>query len=72
MQQDDAALNADPDGEITMQIPSGELKMSKREFLQTFMLPNMMFHASMAYGLLRMQGVKLGKMDFLAAGNLPS
>ena len=72
MQQDDAALNADPDGEITMEIPSGELKMTKREFLQTFMLPNMMFHASMAYGLLRMQGVQLGKMDFLAAGNMPS
>lgn len=72
MQQDDGALDAEPDSEITMQIPSGELKMSKRTFLLTFMLPNMMFHATMAYGLLRAQGVPLGKMDFLAAGNLPT
>lgn len=71
MQQDNAALDADPNSDITMQIPSGELKMSKRDFLQTFMLPNMTFHASMAYGLLRSQGVPLGKMDFLAAGNMP-
>ena len=72
LQQDDAALNKDPDGEITMEIPSGQLKMSKKDFLLTFMLPNMMFHSSMAYGLLRSQGVPLGKLDFLAAGNLPS
>ena len=72
MQQDDADLDKDPEGEITMEIPSGELKMTKRQFLMTFIIPNMMFHASMAYALLRKQGVQLGKMDFLAAGNPPS
>lgn len=72
MQQEDASLDADPNGEITMEIPSGELKMAKRQFLQTFMLPNLIFHASMAYALLRAQGVPLGKMDFLAAGQMPS
>ena len=71
MQQDDAALNAGPDSEITMEIPSGELKMSKREFLQTFVLSNLFFHATTAYALLRSQGVPLGKMDFLAAGQSP-
>lgn len=72
MQQDDTELDTNPEGEITMDIPSGELKMSKRQFLMTFIIPNMMFHASMAYALLRMQGVQLGKMDFLAAGNPPT
>lgn len=71
MAHDDAVLDTEPDSEITMQIPSGELKLTKRNFLQTFMLPNMIFHASTAYALLRAQGVPLGKMDFLAAGNTP-
>ena len=69
VQQDDDALNADPNSDVTMDIGSGELRMTKRQFLMTFMLPNMMFHASIAYGLLRMQGIQLGKIDFLAAGN---
>ena len=69
---DDAALDADPNGEVTMQIPSGELKMTKRNFLLTFMIPNMMFHATTAYALLRKQGVPLGKLDFLAAGGAPN
>jgi len=68
---DDAALDAAPESEIVMQIPSGELKMTKREFLQRFVLPNMLFHATTAYALLRMQGVALGKMDFLNGGQVP-
>ena len=71
LQHDNAALDANPDAEVVMPIPSGELKLSKRDFLLTFMLPNMYFHATTAYGLLRKQGVPLGKMDFLAGGNLP-
>ena len=72
LQHEDSALDANPDSEIVMPIPSGELKMSKRDFLHRFMLPNLFFHATMAYGLLRKQGVPLGKMDFLAAGIMPA
>jgi uncharacterized protein len=34
-------------------------------YLQQFVLPNLYFHAAMAYGLLRHNGVELGKADFL-------
>jgi len=35
------------------------------DFLLTFALPNVYFHATTAYDLLRAQGVPLGKKDFL-------
>jgi uncharacterized protein len=34
-------------------------------FLFSFSLPNFYFHATTAYDVLRMKGVKIGKMDFL-------
>ena len=34
-------------------------------FLMTFSLPNFMFHATTAYDILRMQGLNIGKRDFL-------
>ena len=36
-------------------------------FLLGFSLPNVLFHASTAYGILRMLGVDVGKRDFLGA-----
>ncbi len=36
-------------------------------YLQYFVLPNFFFHVSMAYALLRHNGVDLGKRDFLGA-----
>jgi uncharacterized protein len=38
------------------------------EFLQHFAIPNVFFHATTAYDILRHNGVDLGKRDFLAAG----
>ncbi len=35
------------------------------DFLLTFSLPNFYFHASSAYGVLRNQGLPIGKMDYL-------
>jgi hypothetical protein len=35
--------------------------------LTEFVLPNFYFHMSMAYALLRKNGVDIGKMDFLGA-----
>lgn len=36
-------------------------------FLLSFSKPNLYFHATTAYDILRMKGVKLGKRDFLGA-----
>lgn len=38
-----------------------------KDFLLSFSQPNFYFHASTAYGLLRMKGVPLGKRDYLGA-----
>ena len=34
-------------------------------YLLSFALPNFYFHVATAYGILRNQGVKIGKLDFL-------
>lgn len=42
------------------------LDMSAEEYLLTSALPNFYFHVSMAYAILRHNGVPIGKKDFLA------
>jgi hypothetical protein len=42
------------------------MEFTAQGFLTTFSLPNFLFHITTAYGILRAQGVPLGKMDFLA------
>lgn len=37
-------------------------------YLGQFVIPNFWFHASMVYAICRMQGVELGKMDWLTGG----
>lgn len=37
------------------------------DYLVDFVLPNFFFHMSMIYGLIRSQGVSIGKMDFLGS-----
>lgn len=36
-----------------------------QEFLENFLFMNTVFHLTTAYAILRMKGVKIGKMDFL-------
>ena len=47
----------------------GERRMpfTVEDYLLSFALPNFYFHASMAYAVLRNQGVAVGKMDWLGA-----
>lgn len=40
-------------------------KFTTQNFLLSFSMPNVHFHATTAYDILRMRGVKLGKFDFL-------
>lgn len=65
---DSAAMDANE--RVTLQIPMGEntMPMEGRQFLSGFVLPNMHFHAAIAYALLRHQGVTIGKRDFLVPG----
>ncbi len=65
---DSAAMDANE--RVTLQIPMGDqtMPMEGRQFLSSFILPNMHFHAAITYSLLRMQGVVIGKRDFLMPG----
>ena len=46
---------------------NGEMKFDGQSYLLGFVLPNLYFHSSMAYALLREAGVPLGKTDFIGA-----
>lgn len=62
---EDAKIDAT--AQKTLQIPVGPntIPMTGQQYLQSFILTNLHFHAAMAYGLLRKQGVQIGKRDYL-------
>lgn len=65
---DRAAVDGSEDRAIELKFPNGSMSFTGRDFLFNFSLPNFLFHATIAYGLLRSQGVPLGKMDYLSGG----
>ena len=52
---------------IEIKFPNGSWKFTGLKYLTEFALPNLYFHESMAYALLRKSGVDVGKMDYLGA-----
>ena len=59
-------VNGDETRTIELPLPGRTMTFTARDFLFNFSLPNFLFHVTTAYGLLRKEGVPLGKMDFLA------
>lgn len=61
-----ASLDGTEEREVTVPVGGGKsITMSGWPFLSCFVLPNVYFHATTAYDILRHNGVPLGKMDFL-------
>lgn len=59
-------IDARAHDDITFPVGGGaELTMKADEFLRDFVLPNLHFHATVAYAILRHNGVEIGKRDFL-------
>jgi hypothetical protein len=52
---------------IEIKFPNGSWKFTGIAYLTDFVLPNFYFHVSIAYALLRKNGVEIGKSDFLGA-----
>jgi hypothetical protein len=50
---------------IEIRLPTRTLNFTGREYLLDFALPNFYFHLTMAYALLRHNGLEIGKRDFL-------
>ena len=64
---DAAALDARADESVVFKMGQNQMPFTTTNYLLSFSLPNFYFHASTAYDLLRAEGVKLGKRDFLGA-----
>jgi hypothetical protein len=63
---DPAAFEGREDAEIVVKFPNGEQRFTGLSYVTDFALPNFYFHVTTAYDLLRMKGVALGKLDYLA------
>ena len=50
---------------ITLPLRSGELQFDGQSYLLHYLLPNLFFHTTTAYDILRQAGAPLGKADFL-------
>ena len=61
----EASLAGAEDRDITIQAGSQTLEFKGLAYLIGFALPNMYFHLSMAYAILRHNGVAVGKRDYL-------
>lgn len=53
------------DREVILRPRGNEMRFSGQDYLLNFALPNFFFHVTIAYALLREQGVPIGKMDYL-------
>lgn len=58
-------IDGSEDREITFDAPGKRFHFTGQSYLLNFALPNFYFHYSIAYGILRHNGVPLGKLDFL-------
>lgn len=52
---------------VTLKMRTGELNFQGLTYLFEFVLPNVYFHSTTTYAILRHCGVELGKKDFLGA-----
>jgi hypothetical protein len=59
------ALEGSEAREVAFNSPRGVFHFTGQQFLFNLVIPNVMFHAATAYGLLRSLGVEIGKMDFV-------
>lgn len=63
---DDATIDGNADMKISMPIgPEQTMDLDGKTYVQNFYLPNLYFHVTTAYNLARMQGVAVGKREFM-------
>ncbi len=55
---------------VELKLPGIQMSFKGIDYLFSFALPNLSFHITTAYNILRHNGVKLGKADYL--GDLPA
>ena len=60
-----AQIDGSDTREVVLSMRSGERRMLGEDYLNAYVLPNVYFHLTTAYALLRQGGVEIGKRDFL-------
>lgn len=63
-------INGTEERTVTLKIRGKEVCFLGQPYLLNFVLPNLYFHVTVAYAILRHNGVEVGKMDYLG-GYLP-
>jgi hypothetical protein len=58
-------IDGSEEKEVTLKRRDGEERYQGLHYLQWHAIPNFYFHVSMAYAILRHNGVEIGKRDFL-------
>lgn len=62
----DAQIDGSEDREIVVKMRNyDELRFNGRDYLLNYVVPNLFFHSTTVYALLRQSGVPLGKLDFM-------
>lgn len=61
-----AQIDGSEEKAITIKSPRGDLNFNGQQYLLHFVLPNLFFHVTTAYNILRHNGVDIGKSDYLA------
>ena len=60
-------FDAREDAKVVLTTPSGDIPFTGIVYVHGFAIPNFFFHLRIAYALLRMKGVPVGRLDFLGA-----
>lgn len=60
-----AQIDGTEDRPITFKTARGEVTLRAIDYVQRFVLPNVYFHTTTTYNMLRHNGVDIGKADFL-------
>lgn len=60
-----AQIDGSEDKAVVLKSPRGEMNFKGLDYLLHFVHPNVYFHITTAYNILRHNGVEIGKMDFL-------
>jgi uncharacterized protein len=58
-------IDGSEEREVVLKLRTGDLQMQGQGYLLHFLLPNLFFHCTTAYNILREAGTDIGKVDFI-------
>ncbi len=64
-----AQIDGSEDRTITLKVGGNEMNFKGQPYLLNFVLPNLGFHTTTTYAILRHNGVEIGKKEYLGALN---